>query len=313
MTRKSLLIVPKVIAVWSVLTVCYIAGTVLSGLNRSIETHSPSAAVAPATPEDPAQLLLTLLFVCLLIALVLSFIIVRSRGGGWKLVGPLLLAMYGVMTVVTQIDSLIYLRHRMPPGLIAKLFLMGAIVAALFAPLAVLILGKMHAEDAGKESWQSLKQIPLRLLVAGVIYVILYFVFGYFVAWKNPALREYYGGTDPGSFLAQMKSVWNARPWMFPLQIARGALWASFVLPLIRVINRSRFETIITMALFNSVWSSMLLFPNALMPGTVAHSHIVETFWSNLLFGAALGFLFTSKFASLPQRVDNLASPNISG
>jgi hypothetical protein len=311
MTRKSLLIVPKVIAVWLVLTICYIAGTFLSGLNRPIET--PPSAVAQTAPQDPVKLLLTLLFVCLLIALVSSFIIVRSRGGGWKLVGALFLAMYGVMTVITQIETLIYLRHRMPPGLIAKLFLMGAIVAALFAPLAVSVLGKMRAEDAGEKSWQPLKRIPVRLLVAGIIYVILYFVFGYYVAWKNPVLREYYGGTDPGSFLAHMRFVWNASPWMFPFQIVRGALWASFVLPLIRVIKRSRFETIIAMALFSSIWSSILLFPNQLMPATVAHSHLVETFWSNLLFGAALGFLFTSKFDPLPQRPDNLASPNVSG
>jgi len=44
----------------------------------------------------------------------------------------------------------------------------------------------------------------------------------------------------------------------------------------------------------------MLLFPNQLMPATVAHSHMVETFWSNPLFGAAVGFLFTSKSASPP-------------
>jgi hypothetical protein len=53
--------------------------------------------------------------------------------------------MYGVMTVVSQIETVIYMRHRMPPGMIPKLFLMGAVVAALFAPLAVLILGKMRA------------------------------------------------------------------------------------------------------------------------------------------------------------------------
>ena len=309
--KASLFLVFKLIAVWFALTVCYVAATFLSGLNRPIEPSPDSAAVAAATPQDPGRLLGTLLFVCLLIALVVSLIIVRSRGGGWKLVGALFLAMYGVMTVETQIETLIYLRDRMPPGLVAKLFLQGAIVAALFVPVAVLILGKMRsAEDADAESWQPLRQISLRLLVTGALYVILYFAFGYFVAWKNPALREYYGGRDPGSFLAQVKSVWHSTAWMFPFQLARGALWALFLLPLIRVMKRAPLETMTAMALFSSIWSCILLFPNPLMPETVAHSHMVETFSSNLLFGAAIGLLFIPKLDSVPQPAHPMASPS---
>jgi hypothetical protein len=98
-----------------------------------------------AAVQDPARILLTLLLVCLLIALVVSYIILRSDSYGWKLAGAWFLAMYGVMTVLSQIETVIYMRQRMPSGMVAKLFLMGAVVAALFAPLALLILGKMRA------------------------------------------------------------------------------------------------------------------------------------------------------------------------
>ena len=36
-----------------------------------------------------------------------------------------------------------------------------------------------------------------KLAAIGVCYVALYLIFGYFVAWQNPALRDYYGGTAP--------------------------------------------------------------------------------------------------------------------
>jgi hypothetical protein len=126
--------------------------------------------------------------------------------------------------------------------------------------------------------------------------------FGYFVAWKNPAVREYYGGTDPGSFLAQMKFIGDSQPWMFLLQIGRGVLWALFVLPLIRLMKRSPWETAFAMALFCGVWSSLLLFPNPLMPKVVARIHLKETLWSNLIFGAFMGLVLTQRPAKQRAR-----------
>jgi hypothetical protein len=81
--------------------------------------------------------------------------------------------------------------------------------------------------------------------------------FGYFVAWQNPALRAYYGGTDPGSFVASMRQNWVKTPWIFPLQFGRGILWALFLVPLIR------------------------------------RSHLVETLGSNLIFGFGVGWLLS--------------------
>ena len=65
-----------------------------------------------------------------------------------------------------------------------------------------------------------------KLAVIVIAYVVLYFSFGYFVAWKSPAVREYYAGSDPGSFLAQMKTVLITTPWLIPFQmLARFCGW----------------------------------------------------------------------------------------
>jgi hypothetical protein len=106
----------------------------------------------------------------------------------------------------------------------------------------------------------------------GVVYVVLYFTFGYFVAWQNPALRRYYGGTDPGSFLASVGQNWVNNSWIFPLQFARGILWVLFLLPLIRRFGRGRLETGLAMALFCAVWCLQLLFPNPYMPAGIRPS-----------------------------------------
>ncbi len=47
----------------------------------------------------------------------------------------------------------------------------------------------------------------------------------------------------------------------------------------------------------------MLLFPNPFMPEAVARIHLVETFWSNSIFGALVGHLLGSVESPLPPRV----------
>ena len=41
--------------------------------------------------------------------------------------------------------------------------------------------------------------------------------FGYFIAWKNEAVRAYYGGSDPGSFVAHISNLLRAEPLLFLL------------------------------------------------------------------------------------------------
>src|SRR5260370_36412915 len=75
----------------------------------------------------------------------LSYLILRSRWHGWMLVGAIFMGMYGISTVAIQVESVAFLSNKLPQGMIRALFVQGAIVAALFAPLAVLVLGKWRA------------------------------------------------------------------------------------------------------------------------------------------------------------------------
>jgi hypothetical protein len=72
-----------------------------------------------------------------------------------RLAGVLFAATYGISTVSTQVESLFFLSAKMPPGLIRALFVQGAIAMALFAPLAVLILGKWRAAPTVIEANES--------------------------------------------------------------------------------------------------------------------------------------------------------------
>jgi hypothetical protein len=90
--------------------------------------------------------LMALLAVCFLDTLVLANIILRSRWAGWRLIVTVFFVFYGVMTFMSQIESVIF--HILPSGVLPHLFLMGFLVAAPFSPLAVIILGKRKTDTA---------------------------------------------------------------------------------------------------------------------------------------------------------------------
>ena len=106
---------------------------------------------------------------------------------------------------------------------------------ALFAPLAVLMLGKWGPGRARGGSPPRLV-MPAgewvgKLSLIAVAYVAIYFTFGYFIAWQSAAVRAYYGGSDPGGFLAQMRTVVRDTPSLLPLQAARALMWAAIAVP----------------------------------------------------------------------------------
>lgn len=299
MSGKTIIIVGlKVIALTIILTLCFIVAAAIS-----LGSQPVAGAVDESSPADGGSALLPLLVSSFLQTVVFTYIILRSRWTGWKLTAAVFLAFYGLHTVVAQIESAVYLPTQLPPGMIPRLFVMGAIIAGVFSPLAVLILGKMRRKETLQAPTERL-DMPVRewawkSVAIAAAYLVLYYTFGYFVAWRNPAVQAYYGGADPGSFFAQMAGTWRATPWMFAWQAFRGLLYAAFVLPVIRMHQGQRWEVALAMASLFAVWSSVLLLPNPYMPEAVARTHLVETASSMFIFGLVVGWLLSRQDSSL--------------
>ena len=227
-----------------------------------------------------------LFVVSLLNAAVWTYVILRARWTSWKLILTIFLVFYGVTTLMPQIETAFFITS-LPPGMLPRLFVAGAIIAAVFAPLSVLILGKLRNKTTGIPSWPTMSAgswvAKLSLIV--VIYVAIYFTFGYFIAWQSTAVRAYYGGHDPGSFFAQMASVLRDQPSLVLLQVVRALLWTAIALPVVRMMKGKWWEAGLAVALLFAVTSSQLLLPNPLMPYDVRMAHLLETATSNFLFG----------------------------
>ena len=294
--KTALFISLKTIALTIVLFICFVIAGGVVGQQDS----------ASQAPEQTSTALIALLTVCFLNTVVLAHIILRSRWVGWRLIATTFFVFYGVMTFMSQIESAVFVT-RLPSGMLPRLFLMGALIAAPFSVLAVLILGKRKADTATTELNARLvmptKEWAWKLEVIAIAYLILYFTFGYFIAWQNPAVREYYGGSDEGSFFANMSTVLANTFWLIPFQILRAMLWVAIALPVIRMMKGQWQETALTLGLlFAVLMNAQLLLPNPYMPEAVRMTHLIETASSNFIFGFLIGWLLAQRheFAKVP-------------
>jgi hypothetical protein len=326
MVGKIVVTAIKIFAVCLVFAVCFVVGGVLSGLSNASQqttpstptlqapsqqqaTSSPPEAPANQTPsQHPDALLYSFLIFSVSAGVVLAYLILRSSWHGWPLVGAIFVGMYGISTVATQVETLFFLSNKLPHGMIRAIFLQGAITAALFAPLAVLLLGKWRTSSAARAAsppgrWHA-SSVVTRLAVIVVAFVFLYMFFGYYVAWQSPAVRQYYGGPEQPNFLAALKVNWMHNPWIYALQVFRALLYAACMYPLIRMLRVARWETALAMALFLSAWTTILLLPNPLMPPDVAYAHFRETLGFSIVFGGIAGWLLSKP----PNPVGNVAA-----
>ena len=294
--KASAVFALRVIVLTLLLIIVFMIAINVAGMAQVPLPSSQAASTPTAQAQQAASLLRPLLAYTFLVSVVTAWIIQRSRWRGLQLIAALVFTFYGLMTFISQIESIAYLRAKMPPGLIQNLFVMGAVVAILFVPLAVLIMGKIRGpEQPHAERVLTVKSQVARFGILAIVYMVLYYLFGYYVAWQNPDGRLYYSGTTELKSLYQiMRSTVTGTPWMLPFQFGRGVLWALFAYPVVRMLNTRRIETAGIIAALFGVWSFALLMPNPLMPASVAHSHFWETLWSDLLLGAIVGWVLAA-------------------
>jgi hypothetical protein len=211
------------------------------------------------------------------------------------LVGAIFVSMYGISTVASQLESIAFLSNKLPRGMIRAIFAQGAIATALFAPLAVLTLGKWRAASVRAPMQpavpRTLPSLLLRLAILVVAFIFLYMFFGYYVAWRNPDLQRYYAGPELATFWAALRHNWTSSRWIYALAVLRALLYVGCLYPLVRMLHASRRESAFAAALFLACWTTVLLLPNPLMPASVARSHFWETLGFSLVFGALAGWL----------------------
>jgi hypothetical protein len=272
------------------------------------------------TPEETSWAGIALVLVSTINALVLAYPILRSRWHGLKLIGAVFVIQFGVETFLTQIESLYFNRAlQISTSEMVGLVSAGAIRALIFAPLAIWFLGRMKHAGRTEENALSPNSPGLIWRFAGltVLYPIIYFLFGYFVAWQWEETRLFYTGTtDILPFVIHFRGLFASDPYIIPFQLMRGALWTALAALIVSMMKAKRWESALAVALvFAGLLSSGIgLFPNPYMPSMVRQSHFYEILSSMLLFGGIVGWtLHRKKQQSGQEQVAKaIQNPNIS-
>lgn len=272
--KQAILLVAQLFGAFVAMLLAYIISSSLIRIN-----------IAPA-PEDGIPSSTALLIVSLITSLALAYPILRARWFGLKLMAAMVVIMFGVETFMTQIETLFFNNAlKLPMDVLMALVATGFLRALIFAPLAVLVLGKLKGESEPQVPTRLQFSIPgwvIRFAFLSVLYVVVYFAFGYFVAMQWVEAREFYAGTF----------VPDATLPLF--QIVRGVMWAALALPIVAMMRGKVWETMLAVALvFGVLVAAPVLFPNPFMPVMVRQAHFFELLSSMLFYGAVAGWVWT--------------------
>ncbi len=297
MNRKQVLIwTGRIASLLLLFYILFIIGTM------AISGKLPDIKSEPGLfPDDIGFLIYGIINMLLIIALILS-----SRWNGWKLALSLGFAYYGAVTFLTQIEAWYFMSNiTFDQKLLPRLFIMGLPIAFVYIPLAVLILGKGKTKDNAKPTSSLIipaRQWIWKLIVIAIIYILLYWSAGYYIAWQNDDLRAFYG--SPGDILPFWEHTvksFHTDSGLFPFQAIRAMLWTLCAIPIIRGSKVNVWWTAILLGLFFTIPQiSGLILENPLMPiASVRLSHMIEGIASNFVFGMVIVWLLHREHHSL--------------
>ena len=283
MTRTLL----KFILLFFIFFILFVLPNILIPSRVKIESHSDYNAL--------------MLFILLLTnTLILTYLIKRLELSGMKLFLAVVIIFWGLQTFMTQIETW-YFREAMPEitdAELRNLFLRPLITSFTFTPLAILILGKWKHDSKGYISPAQANLTWKELTGLSVAYVVIYFVFGYFVAWQFEAVRIFYSGTAENvGFIEQMKRTIETKNSILLFQLLRGFLWVMIGFPLLHHLKGGKSEKIIACAIVYALPAIQLIVDNPFMPQEVRIAHLLEVASSNGFFGLLIGYVSTRKHA----------------
>ena len=301
---------------FSLIYVLYIICFVLGSMALIGEMPTDIASEPGLMPEASGFLLIAFINTLIICALILA-----SRYGSLKHAMILAFSYYGAVTFVMQIETWYFLSSiNISLQLLSRIFIMGIPTAFILIPLAVWILGRGNntlAHTSGLVPKIPIKQYIWKFLVAAIIYLILYLLAGYFIAWQNSEVRAFYGRPgEPLPFLSHIVDTLHNDPLFFPFQLFRGCIWALCALPIIRGSSINPWGTALLVGLFLSLPQNLVhLLENPLMPiASVRFSHLIETIPSTFIFGVIAVWLFHREhysfrdLISMPKRPSKRAA-----
>ena len=242
------------------------------------------------TPEDASRAVPMFVFVSIINSFLILFFFRKVNNKDYKLIFWFIYIWFGLGTLLPQTDTW-YFMDAFPLidyKILLKIISTGFMNSILIIPISFFITSRKSNETIDLQINKVLNlKIVKYLLLISVIYVILYYLAGYFIAWQFDAIRIHYSGTiDKLSFFDHTRQLLIDEPYFFPFQLMRGALWFFIGIPLFIIFMKNKKEGLIFSFFIFAILPSIQLFlPNPLMSEAVRIGHFIEGFISMGIFG----------------------------
>lgn len=294
---------PKKILIWAfritVLTVLYFPIWILGSM--------AIGDLMSMTPSEPGLVneVIGMVILAIINTILIVGLIVTSKWNGWRLAAFLALAYYGAFTLITQVETWYFLTDiSVSPKLLPRLFIMGLSIPIIYIPLAILICKKWKKSYVAIENPYTImpiKQFLLKLGFIAIIYLAIYWLAGYYIAWQNPELRAFYD--NPGEitpFFTHTIATFSQTPSLILLQLVRGILFALILMPVIIGSNVKPWLTGLLSGFLLAIPHLGHILPNPLIPiASVRFSHMIETATSTFVFGLIIVWLLHRSHSNL--------------
>ncbi len=265
----------KAVALWLTIVVSFVIA------NKFIPV-----SLQPPKQDGPLSIQNAFLLVNGMIAVVLAWLASRARVRGPHLALLIFVALYAIQSGMMMLEAFYFNDSIHLP--INQIFLMdaqAAVVAAVVGAVAALLFHPAAEPVSAVPSG-----MMARIAAMAVIYVVLYYTAGYFIAWQSSVVRAYY---ENGAHIAFAPVV--------ALQILRGTLWALIALFIVTRLKGSLTSRAVLMAiLFAVLTAAQLLYPNQFVPWAVRSVHLVEVGTSEAVYGVIATIVLLAGAARRP-------------
>lgn len=244
--------------------------------------------------ESPGLLLLFNFLTCFVFTLAITPIVFRSTLSKTKLRWTLMSILIGIPILINQIEAFFFEGSVDMSQKELYIYSLGNICAAVVYTFVVTaIFDKKISTDTTAHSFlvareQLYWKIPL---AAGVIYPIIYLLFGTLLFTLWPPVKAFYADIGTPS----MASV-------LAFQVFRGSLW---MIPGLLIVAHTKGDLrsifLTTGCVFAVFMSTEILAPVDFMPLDVRMGHFVELFLSHFLWGVVLVYMFRQKTPKASQ------------
>jgi hypothetical protein len=265
--------------------VSLVVANMLSPLSPEIMAAGKTASGFLSTP-------LAFLFNAVANAAILVWAARRSSFKGLAMIGQLFVLSFGAQVFMTQIETGYFISAF--PLLnnnfqLYNLVFRGFITSLLFSILVTWLCGGFSKNPRPESNFTVTTDNAVKQGAwLSVVYIVLYMLAGYFVAWQVQELRLFYNGpAEVNGFIEQWGLTAMAKPEFPVFQYFRGALWILCLVPLFIGFSGKRVELVVLSALALALLpTAQLAFANPLMPAGVSLGHFWEVSISTGIFGA---------------------------